>query len=725
MATVKVKDSKGNTVELDAKTAERLWRNGQLELPPEALEQLRIPAGSSMRGADPTARRARRGEVLTPEEQTAFEQRQASSAANLARVNRVAEQIIPGSPMGPRPPGTPEAEANMVPDISGAEARLVTEGVLGTILPQHRMNFLRRLLGESLAAGLGSLVGESVDATQEPFETAGKTAGIAGAASGLASAVTKGRKGGSGENVDPAARAAQEHAQSLGVSLQPGQVSSSGSVGFLQGVADASLIGGPIVGAAKERVADAVQVDIARWVDNLGQAGGRQALGEVIADAAEGGRAAWLSTVDSLYRRVEAAAPTATVELSGDVLTRARELARQNAVKAPSVGKTEAEVQRLIDENAPPPPPQLFGPDGRPLPATNAPVTVPMSEARELRSWLLRLHRASEGDTDMEALERAGGELATLVDREIERGFMASNPTGVALREYRNANTFFRAGTERFDKELIAAIAKKDPEALFNYAVANKKPTQIRELRQAVVERDVPGLNPMTPGRASGLAGRQAWNHVKGRLIEDALMASGLGDTGAGGTAADLLRSGGKLNAGTFRSKLRAIGDEALAEIFDADELENLYRNIDVLARNQGPNIAKNPIMVALSLRQASEASKTGQAVMGMLIGGAGGAAGGAGGAVAAGTAFLGVPAAIAGFLSNRAVGNWLTIGNRARPGSEQAIRAAARLAALAHANGLSPLQRRQPGDSQRTTNPQPFFTSRTLGGPRRPEANR
>lgn len=710
----------GENYTIGDELALKLAKQGKLTREQVAPLLERLGRSPGIYPADPHARRGKDPSEPVPEFKTLVDKAKTLSQMTLDATNAGLRKLTPSEmppmsefgPLGPPEPVT-------APQLSPSAARFMVEllggiggGALGPLVTAGRIPRIASALGEALGQGGASLAAESVDPTANPAETAVNTAVGGGLMRGANEATVLGLRGASGTKVNPEMLKASNELQAMGgPGLSAGQISNSAIIDTMEGLAESSLFGGPRMAANKAANVGVVQEQLAKMVQGLGEKG-PEFIGKALADAAEGGRGAWLGVSNAMYKKVEQLAPNAKVYLSGDVLKRARDLADEARVLAPSVSVVPGEIERIIEKYTPPAlkpptPSGLLDQFGKPFSVKSlpppAPVFVSMEDARALRSDLLSFHRGAEGDVKATALEKASGEVATLVDGQITKGFMQSSPSGDAHAAFREASAFFKGGTERFDKDLIAAIAKKDPEVLYRYAVQNNKPTQIRQLKEAVTMRDT------TSGRTLDPDGLKVWQHVQGRVLSDVLLAGSARENVMGKSAADFLQSGGNVKIGEAASKLNTIGNEALDQIFTPQQVKIVRRNLDLINKATDVGRKRTPFAVALSLKQAGAVSEAAGTI--------GLAFGGSGKTMSIGsTVLLAGPRVVANLFTSPKFRNWLTIGNRARPGSELAGRAISRLTELAIVNGAVPMDT-QP---QAQRSPQ---RSLTLSGPRGREA--
>lgn len=601
-------------------------------------------------------------------------------------VNRGLQALMPGE----LPPGAPEDIPNpplLKPEITKGGVRFAMENLIPALIPGGL--FARAGVGgraglEALGQAAGSLAAETIDPSQEPASRALGTGAAGAAAGGVAGGVSRLRRGASGRHVAPGMEAANARAEALGTrGLTAGQMSTNEAVDFVETIAENSVMGRGIIRRAKEGTIRRVSEEITNLADDLGAAG-PQAVGAAIEDAAQDGRAAFLGTGNALYARVDQLAPNARVSM-GSVRQRARELAAENEILAPNVGRLLGEIERVTT---------IHGPN------------IPMSEARRLRSTFLAIERGAEGDIHMEAIERAGKELARLIDDRIVAGFNASQPTGIATAAFRRANEFWADGAERFNKKLINALAKKDPEQLYQLAVKNKAPSQIRQLREAVTLRDTPN------GRVTDPAGLEAWRHVQGQALNDILSDAALRRanlTGVGGRGLSAaIAEGGVLDVNAITQRMRSLGDEAFETIFDPSQVKIVRENLDILAKATNPGKGQQPLAVALSLGQAGAIWTLGSGLATLNLK-----------KIGAGSALLIGPTQLAKLVTNPTTKRWLTTGLKAPPGSEARIRAVTRFIELAIREGAQPIRPARPNSLTEEGNAPRGAFSATVGGPR------
>lgn len=600
--------------------------------------------------------------------------------------------LLPG-PLGPGHPSMAQTSPEDAPELllrSPKVQRLLLEmGIPGAIArnPAQAMNILREMGAEAAA----SLIAETVDPTERPAANATIQAIIGGVVGAAGTGVSKLRRGASGTEVSDLGRQAEATALAQGAErgLTAGKLSDSQFVDAMESIARAGFFGRPIMESVDDAAIDAGTFGAATIADSLFKTADPTVIGRALEDAAQGGRTAWLAASDALYSRVDALVPNARVRL-GPAVKAARQQAEANKNLAPSVARLAQEVADQWE-------------------AAREAGGLTMAQARKLRSKFRSIKRGAEGDIKADEAEKAAGKIEAAITEQMNRAFQRSNPSDVARRLQNRADRHFKAGADRFDKEMIRAMAVKDPEKFYQYAIQRKSPTQIRELRNAVTKR------PTGKGQTMDPAGLEAWESVQGLVLRDILMNAGLR---AGGIAlgeaplTDIVRAGGKVNRTSLAAALNpaetgaGFGPKALEELFktNPEKLSQFRENAHLIIQASKPHSSKQPFAFALSLGQAG--------AVGAVLALAFGAPVTAG---AVGSALLFGPRALAKFMTNPKVKQWMTTGLAPNATQDQINQSALRLTALAIEEGAFPVDR--PDISEDVLAPQPM--SATLGGPR------
>ncbi len=245
------------------------------------------------------------------------------------------------------------------------------------------------------------------------------------------------------------------------------------------------------------------------------------------------------------------------------------------------------------------------------------PPEIPFEDAQILRSDLLGV-----GRTGTELVKGKAQGAAKLLAGEMDKAIADSalGLTGDALAAFRQANSFWKRGKEKFNSTFIKSLVKRDPEMAYDVAVKNNRPTAIKKLRQIV-------------------GSKRDWEVVQRQFLDDWVAGSVDVKTGeASGVA--MLR------------KLKQMG-ASLDELFPEE-----------VTRGKIRSLAKT-VQLAQSRPQFQNLS------MGIRIAQAGIIFGAAAGAIPRGAAAIVFgPEVIAFALKSKTGFKWLTKGFRAPPGS-------------------------------------------------------
>lgn len=127
---------------------------------------------------------------------------------------------------------------------------------------------------------------------------------------------------------------------------------------------------------------------------------------------------------------------------------------------------------------------------------TNLPETLSYDAAKALRTRLLStIDEVKVINKNAEAIGKAK-KLISLIDNEMEQSLAARSPE--ALKAWRAANEFYRAGSERFNNTMIRRLVKmadesgRGAEFIVPSVFAPKKITTVRRVKSALREKDWP-----------------------------------------------------------------------------------------------------------------------------------------------------------------------------------------------------------------------------------------
>lgn len=316
-----------------------------------------------------------------------------------------------------------------------------------------------------------------------------------------------------------------------------------------------------------------------------------------------------------------------------------------------------------------------------------AKASISFREAQKLRTDALSAQR-SIADPMPGQFEGAASRVAGTTDEAMTHaasGF--DNPQ--AFEFWRLANQFYKDGADAFGEPVMQALMNSRPDDAFQIIMQGNHPEQIARFRKLVLGgtgtsddtaatiretakrtlRD-PSASPVTKelaqSRLGGLDdGKKAWDTFQGqffaRVLRGADPGSGISVESAKGTR--VLHGGNALDA------WNAVGKDTLHEIFpNAGKkrmAERLLHTLEIIQEGTGFAGGK----LAMQLGQArgmfdlvlSMSVKTGANAAMLVLG----------------------PLQLGRLLDNESFIRWATIGRKAKPGSEEAVRAFSRMAAI------------------------------------------
>lgn len=527
-----------------------------------------------------------------------------------------------------------EGEAqSMLSDMTEEERELTLE-ILGSLVPGGKalgagttmlgkplraaINLLTRSGAPGAAVGRGVAEGVNESTPGEAAQgiaTAAGTAMVGQKAGDVAFGAVK-------KGLAPAAGAMEEGAEraialvkSLGGRMRPDKLSTSFSVDLLGSVAEASIIGGGAMRRSTEETVNLVKNAADDFADSFVRVSSMEDVGVLIGEAIEGGEAAFKATAQAKYNVLDtmlANLPVGDPKLGMvktdgvratvvDLLDKAGK--RLKSTESVSVKNLEDVLEKIDAEGA---------------------GVMSWADAQELRSSLLSVGR-EQGEV---RAKESAGKVAKSMDDAMDSA--AKELSGDAHAAWREANKIWSEGKEFYNSRLIRGLAKRDPEAVYDGVVKNRRPGTIRKVREMV--------------------GSENWEAVQGHYLKELMIKS----------QSDLP---GSLDGGKMLRQMKALGGEAFEELFpDATQRASLQD-------------------IALTLRLAQKQSSVGS--LRLFIPGAQGAAiiglaSGVGSAPA--TMVLVGPPLLAKMMTRPEVSKWLTTGFRAPAGSKEGIAAATKI---------------------------------------------
>lgn len=434
----------------------------------------------------------------------------------------------------------------------------------------------------------------------------------------------------------PGAREAIEQLGDRAV-VTPGIASTNRVVRTLENVADASILGGNKVSAARENATRVAAGDLTSYIDNLGNALGPEDLGKAVKLSIDGELKHFRAIARAKYARIDEmarpvisertvsrTAPSAAglVDASGrpvavvakekieEITAGAVDLSTAKKVAAqklrdfkvsPVKSKSQSILENIVD----------------------GPSSVTFEDAQIIRSDLLAVSRditdviAGRGQSVSKA-------LTPHIDRAMDN--TAREIGGELHAAFREASKFWKDGADVLNSDIVKQIANSDPELMLGIALRNPRNTSaIRRVRESINDPKV-------------------WKNVQQEWIAEVMTLN---------QAPGELVDGKKVRGAIKRFEDTGALDELIPSKVQQRALKQFS---DTLALTQGGSGDKTGA-IAIQLLQA-----------GALINFSGD--------VGASAAILLGPLALAEALTNPSIANFLTVGMREAPGSKTAGRA-------------------------------------------------
>jgi hypothetical protein len=553
-----------------------------------------------------------------------------------------------------------------------------------------------------LAEGTASMLAESFDPTRDPesgefdLRAALERAAVTGTTGMLFESFVPGvndvferlARGGF-DLVDDAAEPAVERILDEGTAAAPGFFAKSRLIQLLDNIAAGSFFGGGKGKRVKRQGAKIYDRAAESFIDAYRTAaGGRIELEQLASDLLTGGVDAWKLTGKQMYGVID--------ELTGggykvDLNPVIKKLEEARAkFGGEGAQKILDDIERM----------RKYGKvsDGN---------TVSFEDAHELRSDLLALSRG--GGDELVAGKKAalGKQLSPIVDAEMDKAFKAigSRPglfeevPEELIRRKREADAFWKAGSQTFNTALMRQLAADGPTGLVDAAMKN--PGSMKIIRETIESIDT----PVTTATGEVLTGRQIWENVKGQILfEESRAALG----GAEGTIKE-----GLIQGQAMVNNLKA-KPELYIEAFGERGYQNIIDFFESAAFAQGKGAQKElPGRLFIQFAQASAIA----AVPALLFLGAGDPK-----EVVFGGAFvLAGPARAAALLANPRFTDFLLRGTNRAISYQKRTRALAQAIAMATREGfvvadMSDQKRKSEDTEFGVTKPLPPFPAHLVG---------
>lgn len=271
-----------------------------------------------------------------------------------------------------------------------------------------------RALGAGIGAAAGSLVAEPLDPSEEPLKRAGITGGTGAAGEALGVVGNRVLFGGVFRgSITPEGK----HALALGLRGTPAQLTRSRALDIMENVAEASLLGGGKIGAARQESVDAAFALVKEFHATFPKAG----------------ELATESYTRLLYRLI----PDFGVDITA-VKKLAAEVAAQSGQISPGARQLTNIILDLggsIDTTG-------LSPSAQKFLSAQGLNTIPFEQAQRLRSHFLGVSRQITSELKPHEASSAARRLAGALDDAIEAGATAKSPE--ALIRWRTANEFVK-----------------------------------------------------------------------------------------------------------------------------------------------------------------------------------------------------------------------------------------------------------------------------------------
>jgi len=380
--------------------------------------------------------------------------------------------------------------AAVAPELVGAYKGAKVGGRVGA-----RFGPYGAAAGTAIGAGLGAGLGETIEqigrrTLQEKPPTTWESAKEVALTTGLgmlgevgtfglaaiAKPFVKGRA--LSKAVTPEGREAIEFLAKRGATPPVAKVTKSRALDILENVAEESFTGVGRMAALKETAEGTAENVIRNFVAATDTGVGRSQLGSIMQDAIEEGTESFGMAAKGLYKVVDnLTAPTLRLDsltgkqalVAGGVnINRLKILAgamlKQTKKGLPS-GKSRSLLKSIIDK----------------------PNSVPWEDAQILRSDLLGVTRQT---TDLVSGKATG--LARKLSGELDGAMQEASKELApdALKAWRRANSFYKAGKGRFNDAMLKTVIKQSPDAAVDVLLRQKTPSSINKIMKLVKTKE-------------------------------------------------------------------------------------------------------------------------------------------------------------------------------------------------------------------------------------------
>jgi hypothetical protein len=418
----------------------------------------------------------------------------------------------------------------------------------------------------------------------------------------------------------PGAKEAIQSITTKGGVLTPGKASESRLLDTLESVSGSSLFGGGRIQTINKKAAEIAKEGADEFLKKFSQTASREDTGVLIQDIVTKRGNSFKEAGARIFGNVDDLAQGSVVNLS-----KTKQLAADILVQSER-GLGDPALKRVVNR------------------IISKPDQVSFKDAQILRSDLLAITRKSPGEIVAGKASAFGKRLAPEVDKAMAQGAKNLNPQ--ALTAWREANAFWRKGSEVFHDSMIKNLSVRSPDQVFNAAIAFNKPAAVRKVRNLVDDRGV-------------------WENIQGQWARDVFEKSTdeLGEL----SGKKLLKQIKKWDQGG-----------SLRELMSPTQISNARQIARTLQIAETAASSEKIGSVAIQLLQVGAAG-TVFSLSERSTGGAGTAA-----------AIIFGPAIMARALTNRSISRWLTIGLRAPTGSRQATLAASKVSAYLLSQGAT-----------------------------------
>lgn len=383
--------------------------------------------------------------------------------------------------------------------------------------------------------------------------------------------------------IEEGADAAQSLLRARGATLTAGQASRATWVDTFENIAENSILGRQRFATSHTSAQAVARSYIDDYVKSFQQIGDVAARGKSVQSAIENLAEQHTAMVGKLFEQADQALGGAAVD------TRMLKLEAQRILDQAQLKKTlgQGSVGSILQD------------------VLSKPDFVPFSDAHQLQSELQAVKRAMPASDDVMKgpANRWLTRLWSQIDDAIE--IAGARTSGAAHDAYRDARALTRVGHETWNNDFINSIVgQESPEVLFEAAVKDGRPTNIRRLRDAL-------LNPIAVAGKQNIGaaqGRDAWQAVQGTAIQSLV-----------GRAKNPVT--GQIDGDTLLRVLSDFGDEAGRELLPAggiDRLKTLARTMYLAQKKAGGGGVGT---VAIQLMQPGAALQLGSAAAGLLTG--------------------------------------------------------------------------------------------------------